>query len=172
MSGRLMPPKMPPRTLANGCSLSMMCRRIGTSSTCSVAMGFLPPAWGVPGGTTSDRHVRSLPNAADPARHGPLAYTPYGLHSITARCWGGVVLGRDPNGNKEGSGPAGEHRPSSRTTRQMGGTGEVPMSDDLPGLYHKAKANILRAHDGVHAARQAVSQSDRLGHRRKEPQQM
>src|SRR5215813_4318644 len=39
MSGRLMPPKMPSRTLANGCSLSMMYRRTGTSSTCSVAMG-------------------------------------------------------------------------------------------------------------------------------------
>jgi len=36
------------------------------------------------------------------------------------------------------------------------------MSDDLPGLYHKAKANIVRAHDGVNAARQAVSQSDSL----------
>jgi len=45
------------------------------------------------------------------------------------------------------------------------------MSDDLPGLYHKAKANILRAHDGVNAARQAVSQSDSLGYRRKELQQ-
>ena len=45
------------------------------------------------------------------------------------------------------------------------------MSDDLLGLYHKARANIVRAHDGVNAARQAVSQSDSLGHRRKELQQ-
>ena len=45
------------------------------------------------------------------------------------------------------------------------------MSDDLPGLYYRAKANIVRAHDGVHAARQAVSQSDSLGYRRKELQQ-
>ena len=45
------------------------------------------------------------------------------------------------------------------------------MSDDLLGLYHKAKASIVRAHDGVHAARQAVSQTDSLGHRRKELQQ-
>jgi hypothetical protein len=45
------------------------------------------------------------------------------------------------------------------------------MSDDLFGLYYKAKANIVRAHDGVNAARQAVSQSDRLGYRRKELQQ-
>jgi len=45
------------------------------------------------------------------------------------------------------------------------------MSDDLLDLYHKAKVNIVRAHDGVYAARQAVSQSDSLGHRRKELQQ-
>ena len=45
------------------------------------------------------------------------------------------------------------------------------MSDDLFSLYHKAKANIVRAHDSVNAARQAVSQSDRLGYRRKELQQ-
>jgi hypothetical protein len=45
------------------------------------------------------------------------------------------------------------------------------MSDDLPDLYHKARANILRAHDGVNAARQAISQSDSLGYRRKELQQ-
>lgn len=45
------------------------------------------------------------------------------------------------------------------------------MSDDLLGLYHKAKANIVRAHDGVNAARQAVSQSANLGYRRKELQQ-
>ena len=45
------------------------------------------------------------------------------------------------------------------------------MSDDLLGLYHKARANIVRAHDGVTAARQAVSQSDSLGSRRKELQQ-
>ena len=45
------------------------------------------------------------------------------------------------------------------------------MSDDLLGLYHKARASIVRAHDGVYAARLAVSQSDSLGHRRKELQQ-
>lgn len=45
------------------------------------------------------------------------------------------------------------------------------MSDDLFDLYHKVRANIVRAHDGVNAARRAVSQSDSLGHRRKELQQ-
>ena len=45
------------------------------------------------------------------------------------------------------------------------------MSDDLLGLYHKAKASIVRAHDGVYAARLAVSQSDSLGGRRKELRQ-
>jgi hypothetical protein len=45
------------------------------------------------------------------------------------------------------------------------------MTDDLLGPYRTARANIVRAHDGVNAARQAVSQSDRLGHRRKELQQ-
>ena len=45
------------------------------------------------------------------------------------------------------------------------------MSDDLLGLYHRARANIVRTHDGVNAARQAVSQSDSLGYRRKELQQ-
>jgi hypothetical protein len=45
------------------------------------------------------------------------------------------------------------------------------MTDDLLGPYHRARANIVRAHAGVNAARRAVSQSDRLGHRRKELQE-
>jgi hypothetical protein len=42
MSGRVMPPKMPSRTLENGRSLSMMWRRTSTSRTCSDAIS-LPP---------------------------------------------------------------------------------------------------------------------------------
>ena len=45
------------------------------------------------------------------------------------------------------------------------------MSDDLLDLYYQAMENIVRAHDGVNAARQAVSQSDSLGYRRKDLQQ-
>ena len=45
------------------------------------------------------------------------------------------------------------------------------MSNDRFGLYHKARANIVRAHDGVNAAQRAISQSDNLGYRRKELQQ-
>lgn len=45
------------------------------------------------------------------------------------------------------------------------------MSDDLLGLYRRARTNIARAHNGVNAARQAVSQSDSFGYRRKELQQ-
>ena len=45
------------------------------------------------------------------------------------------------------------------------------MSDDLLDLYYQAMENIVRAHDDVNAARQAVSQSDSLSYRRTELQQ-
>src|SRR5262249_20372656 len=85
--------------------------------------------------------------------------------------WAGVDLGRGPNGSQAGRGPAEEPRSSSRSGGRWRAAGAVAISGDGLHPYHKARANIVRAHDGVNAARQAVSQSDSLGGRRKELRQ-